>query len=260
MSLEFAMEADSVMKICISTFLQAHNASPRGTLNSSVSHNCFAAQWFKSSLFLFQSSRLEVVSAASCRQATRRSIPIVIMALVMLSLASHAIASLTTDYTYDELNRLTGSARNDGTPMVLYHYDEVSNIKWIATQGSPDSDGDDIPNFVDPDDDNDGIPDIAEITAGLNPLLAADANGDLDGDGINNVDEYALGSDINHFHGDIDSDGDLDLGDIVILKRIIFEEVAATQEQGESGHGDVNIDGALDVGDLVLLRRFYFGN
>jgi hypothetical protein len=142
--------------------------------------------------------------------------------------------------------------------MVLYSYDEVSNITWIGSQNSPDTDDDHIPNFVDPDDDNDGIADVAEIKAGLNPLLAADATGDLDGDDISNIDEYLLGSDINHFHGDIDSDGDLDLGDIVILKRIIFEHVAATQEQGESGHGDVNVDGNLDVGDLVILRRLYF--
>lgn len=192
--------------------------------------------------------------------ATHRSVLIAFAALALLSLASLSSASMTIDYVYDDLNRLTGAARNQGTPMVLYQYDEVSNIKWISTQDSPDTDGDGIPNFVDPDDDNDGIPDAAEIEAGLNPLVSADAVGDRDGDGISNIDEYLLGSDINHFHGDIDSDGDLDLGDIVILKRIIFEQVAATEEQGESGHGDVNVDGKLDVGDLVILRRLYFGN
>ena len=144
--------------------------------------------------------------------------------------------------------------------MVIYHYDEVSNINWIATQNSPDTDVDGTPNFVDPDDDNDGISDDVELHTGLNPLLAADATGDLDGDGINNFDEYVLGSDLNHFHGDIDSDGDLDLGDIIILKRITFERLPATEEQGESGHGDVNIDGQLDVGDLVIMQRLYFGN
>ncbi len=54
------------------------------------------------------------------------------------------------------------------------------------------------------------------------------ATGDLDNDGITNIDEYLQGSDINHFHGDLDSDADLDLGDIVVLKRIIFEQAAAT--------------------------------
>ena len=84
------------------------------------------------------------------------------------------------------------------------------------------------------------------------------ALGDFDNDGITNIDEYLQGSDINHVHGDLDSDDDLDLGDIVVLKRIIFGEVLATQEQGESGHGDVNMDGNLDVGDLVILKSLYF--
>jgi len=254
------MEALYLLTLHIRTFLRATTWLRRGAAISSALQNSPSVRWVKNSFGVIHRCALRHSCTACLSMATRESVFIAFVTLFMISLASHAKASLTIDYVYDDLNRLTGAARNEGTPMVIYHYDEVSNITWIGSQNSPDTDDDDIPNFVDPDDDNDGIADVAEIEAGLNPLLASDATGDLDGDGINNIDEYVLGSDINHFHGDIDSDGDLDLGDIVILKRIIFEEVAATEEQGESGHGDVNVDGNLDVGDLVILRRVYFSH
>ena len=188
-----------------------------------------------------------------------RFLPLLLITFLLLVSPGHRAAAVTIDYQYDDLNRLERVAQGTDTSMVVYSYDDASNIKWIATGNSPDTDLDGIPNFVDSDDDNDGISDRAEISAGLNPLMTSDAMGDLDGDGISNINEYMQDSDINHYHGDLDSDSDLDLGDILLLKRIIFERVAATQEQLESGHGDVNMDGLLDVGDLVILRRLYFG-
>jgi hypothetical protein len=260
MSLEFAMEAHILIVLHIPAFLRANNLTWRTAVISSALQNSPLAQLIEKSFRFLRNYVLQSVFTEYSGVAIRRCVSVVFITLATLGFTTHASAALIIDYVYDDLNRLTGAARNEGTPMVLYKYDELSNIKWIANANSPDTDGDDIPNFVDPDDDNDGIGDNAEIAAGLNPLLASDASGDLDGDGISNIDEYVLGSDIDHFHGDIDSDGDLDLGDIVILKRIIFEQLAATEEQGESGHGDVNIDGNLDVGDLVILRRLYFGN
>ena len=167
----------------------------------------------------------------------------------------------TIEYHYDDLNRLTRVESDTAGASFRYHYDAVSNIEWVAAIDSPDSDGDDIPNFADSDDDNDGIPDAVEIAAGLDELDDSGdmgAFGDIDNDGIANLEEYLQGSDINHFHGDLDSDNDLDLGDVVVLKRIVFGQQQATQEQAESGHGDVNMDGNLDVGDLVILRHLYF--
>jgi chitinase len=59
----------------------------------------------------------------------------------------------------------------------------------------PDTDGDGQPDSVDSDDDNDGMPDAwEEQFVGLDPLVD-DAQADLDGDGISNLDEYANGSD-----------------------------------------------------------------
>ena len=63
-----------------------------------------------------------------------------------------------------------------------------------------DTDGDGIGNNADLDDDNDGMPDSWETTYGLNPLVD-DAQQDLDGDGITNIDEYTGGSDPSHTPG-----------------------------------------------------------
>ncbi|MCB1706393.1 MAG: hypothetical protein KDI17_16120 [Halioglobus sp.] len=192
--------------------------------------------------------------AAACR-----TVPLSLVLISLLCLPTDSAASVTIEYQYDDLNRLTGAAGAESVTSVRYGYDEVSNLKWIASGDSPDTDGDDTPNFADADDDDDGIPDSIEIAAGLNHLSGGDAEGDLDGDGLSNIEEYQQSSDINHYHGDLDSDNDLDLGDIVVMKRILFGRVEATQEQRQSGHGDVNMDGHLDVGDLVILRRLLLG-
>jgi hypothetical protein len=58
--------------------------------------------------------------------------------------------------------------------------------EWI------DTDNDGIGNNADTDDDDDGMPDNWEIDYGLNPLVD-DAHDDLDGDGVDNIDEYENG-------------------------------------------------------------------
>jgi|GEM_PF-1211229 len=66
----------------------------------------------------------------------------------------------------------------------------LDNQEWL------DSDRDGIGNNADLDDDNDGLPDAVELAYGLDPLNAADALGDLDGDGISNLQEYMDGTSI----------------------------------------------------------------
>ncbi len=60
-----------------------------------------------------------------------------------------------------------------------------------------DMDGDGTPDTTDPDDDDDGIPDTWETKNGLNPLDAADASLDPDGDGLTNLQEYQGNTDPN---------------------------------------------------------------
>ncbi len=63
-----------------------------------------------------------------------------------------------------------------------------------------DTDEDGTGNNADLDDDNDGMTDIWEAQYGLN-TLADDAQGDLDGDGISNGEEFALNSDPSNMPG-----------------------------------------------------------
>ncbi len=66
--------------------------------------------------------------------------------------------------------------------------------------------------FVDSDDD--GIPDNVEIAAGLNPNDPSDALSDKDGDGLSNLAEYLMGTNING--GDSDGDGMSDADEIAL--------------------------------------------
>ena len=72
---------------------------------------------------------------------------------------------------------------------------ETVNANFLLAASAPpvDTDMDGIPDALDEDDDNDGMPDTFEnMHAGLNPLVD-DATGDLDADGLLNIDEYLLG-------------------------------------------------------------------
>ena len=74
----------------------------------------------------------------------------------------------------------------------------VTNNFALAVAAPPtDTDMDGDPDVSDPDDDNDGMPDSFEnLHVGLNPLVD-DAAGDLDGDGLTNLEEFLLGLDPN---------------------------------------------------------------
>jgi len=70
-----------------------------------------------------------------------------------------------------------------------------------------DRDEDGVSDEVDEDKDNDGIPDGVELINGLNHLNSSDALGDLDGDGMSNIDEYLAGRFISLLEDDRDGDG-----------------------------------------------------
>ncbi|MCO4799765.1 MAG: S8 family serine peptidase, partial [Colwelliaceae bacterium] len=70
-----------------------------------------------------------------------------------------------------------------------------------------DNDNDGINDLDDNDRDNDGIPDDIEILNGLNHFDASDASGDVDGDGMSNIDEFQAGRFISYLEDDSDEDG-----------------------------------------------------
>lgn len=80
------------------------------------------------------------------------------------------------------------------------------------TQGDvcdDDVEGDGILNTEDPDDDNDGLPDDFENEhEGLDPFDPSDAGDDEDNDGLNNLDEFNAGTNLND--PDTDDDGIID--------------------------------------------------
>jgi hypothetical protein len=81
-----------------------------------------------------------------------------------------------------------GDRDNDGVP------DSRDNCPDKANKSQRNQDGDGRGNACDDDDDNDGMPDSYEKSKGFNPLKAADASKDADGDGHSNLKEYRFGS------------------------------------------------------------------
>ncbi|HHY85420.1 MAG TPA: hypothetical protein GYA07_07775 [Verrucomicrobia bacterium] len=63
-----------------------------------------------------------------------------------------------------------------------------------AMETFADADADNQPNIWDTDSDGDSLPDGWEAAHGLDPLNAADATGDLDGDGLTNAAEWIAGT------------------------------------------------------------------
>lgn len=191
------------------------------------------------------------------RKFTNSRLAILLPLVLLHGFARAAPTQIVVEYAYDDLNRLKEVERGDG-PRTRYIYDDVTNMVSRITTNSPDTDGDSLGDFADEDDDNDTIPDAVEIANSLDPLDAADAGGDRDGDGISNLIEYQTGSDISYYHGDINDDAAITLADVILVKRIVLERELPSPEQALPGHGDVNLNGKLDVGDLVIIQRAFW--
>ena len=91
----------------------------------------------------------------------------------------------------------TVDSDSDGTPD-YQDLDSDNDGMPDSTETFADTDGDGTPNIHDPDSDGDSLPDGWEVTYGLNPLNATDADADLDGDGQSNLAEYLAGTQPNN--------------------------------------------------------------
>lgn len=116
----------------------------------------------------------------------------------------------------------------------------------LASPDQTDTDSDGAGDVCDTDDDNDGLTDVFETGIGTNTLLV-----DSDGDGLSDFEEvaydgdssqYTHGLDLNPLSNDTDGDGLLDAVDPTPL-----------------GDGDMNADGSLNAGDLLITTRIVMG-
>lgn len=129
--------------------------------------------------------------------------------------------------------------------------DDDSDGYWNAVDNCPahhnpaqqNHDGDALGDQCDPDDDNDGMSDAWETANGLNPYDATDALLDDDSDGLNNLDEFNVGTDPQK----TDSDGDgVNDGD---------EVAAGTDPNDANDHPASNAERVLPIIlDLLLLQ------
>lgn len=157
-------------------------------------------------------------------------------------------------------------AKLDGDEDLVADYND--NCAGTANTNQADNDNDGVAggaggsnggDACDSDDDNDGISDVAEVANGLNPFNAADALGDLDGDGATNLAEFmicALASDANC--GDI-ANSILTSGDFSViasgyLTPVDLQATALTIRAGEIVALDVSVDepGPFRPGEHVL--------
>lgn len=118
-----------------------------------------------------------------------------------ISYKIHSAGKHTLKIVLDPDNKIDESNENDNVLVATFYVmnrdgdSDNDGIKDV-NEGTIDTDGDGIVNFLDTDSDNDGMSDKDEHQYGLNPLDASDATLDSDGDGVSNADEIALGTNI----------------------------------------------------------------
>lgn len=114
--------------------------------------------------------------------------------MLLLVLCHHLAWANDVTYSYDTHSRLTKAVLSDGSTLITMNhaFDSTGNITQTTVTSS----------IVDTD--NDGMPDGWEQANGLNPNDPADAQLDLDNDGLLNRGEYEAGTNPTV----IDSDGD----------------------------------------------------
>ncbi len=109
------------------------------------------------------------------------------------------------------------------------------------------------------DSDSDGLPDDFEIALGLDPLSAGDSADDLDGDHLNNFDEFVAGTDPTN--PDTDGDGRKDDVELLVLRSdpLSFDIGLDTADWTVSVNGQtvtVNPDGSFRLSNVSAADQF----
>ena len=99
--------------------------------------------------------------------------------------------------------------------------DAVDNCPSTANTDQADLDNDGLGNACDNDSDNDQMPDAYEIANGLDPLNSFDQQGDPDGDGFTNLEEFRFGTDPNVADFDVNNNGVPDSVDLRRMRTIV---------------------------------------
>lgn len=144
----------------------------------------------------------------------------------------------------------------------------IDNCPGITNTSQVDNENDGLGDACDSDDDNDGLTDVEEMALGTNPFLT-----DTDGDGYSDGLEVTVGSDpLNDQHtfldvaGDINGDGEINAGDLVLGATILFGTYSPTpSEQARFDIAPLSCglpvpDGNNNVGDYLILLRLVSGN
>jgi hypothetical protein len=175
---------------------------------------------------------------------------------------------------------------NVGASLVRDAVDEflIDQLNSMGTKGQIINTEDDngIPNNVGTvaggtapaDSDRDGMPDEWEQSNGLNPN-SADNNGDMDGDGYTNLEEYLNELAGNQqtttpqptspvtpvptdpstgLLGDVNNDGTITIVDALLIARYY---VHLDPDNFDRTKADVDCDGGIDIVDALLISRYY---
>ncbi|MCK5002439.1 MAG: dockerin type I repeat-containing protein [Gammaproteobacteria bacterium] len=161
--------------------------------------------------------------------------------------------------------RVTSSGIGSTPVNAVLTIGDVSDTFTVTTE--LDTDGDGVGNSIDTDDDNDGLIDTDELVLGTDPLFI-----DTDNDGYTDSEEVSAGSDPLNISsipifpdGDINDDGLIDMGDIILARQIIMGNVELTSTS--LAHGDVaplvngipSPDGLFTLGDFLVIQRKIMG-